>query len=68
MLLLTGLERREIFLFSDDWIIETFYTFSESKSIDDPNRESYVGKARGNLRESYLYKGNTLISEASVYI
>ena len=66
MLVITGLERREIFPFSNtNWVIVTFYSFSTSKSMDDPNRKTYIGRAQGNLRESYLYKDNTLMSEAS---
>lgn len=65
MLLISGFERSELFPFSNDWIIESFYSFSESKSLDDPNCERYVGRAKGNIRKSYLYKNNILISEVS---
>ena len=64
MLLITGLERSEIFPFSNNWIIETFYSFSETESMEDPNRKRYVARAEGNLRRSCLYKDNILISEA----
>ena len=64
MLLIPGLERSEIFPFSNNWIIETFYTFSESKSMDNPDCRNYVGRANGNIRRSYLYKDNILVSES----
>ena len=56
MLLITGFEIGEIFPFSRSWIIETHYSFSESKSIDESNCTHYIRRVQGNIRKSYLYK------------